>query len=86
MNTKKKYWHDMIGYNFRMTNMQAALGVAQMEKINLLIKDKVTIAKTYDKYLRNFKKILIPKTESWGYHSFWLYNIVLKKGDEKNQR
>ena len=83
MNKIKKYWHDIIGFNFRMTNMQAALGVAQLEKINLLIKHKVNIAKTYDKYLKNFKKILIPKTEIWADHSFWLYNIILKKGMKK---
>ena len=39
-----------------MTNMQAALGVAQLEKINLLIKHKINIAKTYDKYLKILKK------------------------------
>ena len=81
----KKYWHDIIGFNFRMTNMQAALGVAQLEKINLLIKHKINIAKTYDKYLKNFKKILIPKTEIWADHSFWLYNIILKEGNEKTR-
>ena len=83
MDTKKKYWHDNVGYNFRMTNMQAALGVAQMEKINLLIKTKIDIAKTYNKYLKNFEKIVIPKTEKWASHSFWLYNIIIKDGNEK---
>ena len=85
MDTKKKYWHDNVGYNFRMTNMQAALGVAQMEKINLLIKTKIDIAKTYNKYLKNFEKIVIPKTEKWASHSFWLYNIIIKDGNEKGR-
>ena len=36
----KKYWHNKTGFNFRMTNLQAAIGVAQLEKINYLIRKK----------------------------------------------
>ena len=37
MNPQKRYWHDVIGFNYRMTNLQAALGVAQLKKIDILI-------------------------------------------------
>ena len=37
MSKSKSYWHEYVGFNFRMTNMQAALGVAQMERINELL-------------------------------------------------
>ena len=85
MNLKKKYWHDDIGFNFRMTNMQAALGVAQMEKINLIIKEKIRIAKVYKKYLINCNNIILPIKKNWAKHSFWLYNVIIKNANEKKR-
>ena len=41
MNSIKKYWHDEVGYNFRMTNMQAAIGLAQLEQANFFVKKKL---------------------------------------------
>ncbi len=78
MNTKKKYWHDQVGFNFRMTNMQAALGVAQMEKIQYIIKEKIKIANFYNKYLKNCNLVELPIEKKWATHSYWLYNIILK--------
>ncbi len=43
----REYWHDEIGYNFRMTNICAALGVAQLENINGIMEDKLRIAAAY---------------------------------------
>lgn len=83
MSPKKKYWHDEIGFNFRMTNIQAAVGVAQIEKIEYLINEKIKIAKLYNKYLKASKKIILPKQEVWAKHSYWLYNIVIKNINEK---
>ena len=40
MNPKRRYWHDHIGYNYRMTNIQAAVGLAQMERLEFFIKQK----------------------------------------------
>ena len=48
MSTKKKYYHEDVGFNYRMTNMQAAIGVAQLEKYKKIIK-KINIAKQYKK-------------------------------------
>ena len=48
MNPDKKYWHDYIGYNYRLTNMQAAIGVAQMHKIDNIISRKKEIAAEYN--------------------------------------
>ena len=85
MNLKKKYWHDEIGFNFRMTNMQAALGVAQMEKINLIIKEKIRIAKVYKKNLSDCKNLILPEEKSWAKHSYWLYNVIVKNVNEKTR-
>ncbi len=45
MNKKKKYWHDVVGHNFRLTNLQAAIGCAQFEKLNEIVKKKNKIIK-----------------------------------------
>jgi len=78
MNTNKKYWHDVIGFNYRMTNLQAAIGVAQFEKIKFFINNKINIAKQYKKNLKNIKKIILPFEEKWAKHSYWLYNVLIK--------
>ena len=51
MRKDKRYWHDVIGFNFRMTNFQAALGYAQFEKLEIILKDRERVYKTYCKEL-----------------------------------
>ena len=60
MNSHKKYWHDEVGYNFRMTNMQAAVGLAQLEQANFFIK-KIEIQKKFAFKLRSLKNIFSKK-------------------------
>ncbi len=50
--TRGNYWHDMVGSNFRMTNLQAAVGCAQLEDLETIVTKKKAIAKFYRKYLR----------------------------------
>lgn len=47
MSPKKKYWHDVVGFNFRMTNLQAAIGCAQLEKIEEILNRNSTIESRY---------------------------------------
>lgn len=47
MSKEKKYWHDMVGYNYRMTNIQAAIGCAQLERIDEILKIRESIEKKY---------------------------------------
>lgn len=54
MREGKRYWHDVIGYNYRLTNMQAALGCAQLEKKDHLINEKLRI---YKRYMENLSDI-----------------------------
>jgi len=50
----KRYWHDVVGFNFRITNMQAAIGCAQLEKLEEIITNKKRI---YSRYIENLKSI-----------------------------
>lgn len=53
MRKDKRYWHDIIGFNFRLTNFQAALGCAQLEKVNIILKERRRVYKTYSRELNS---------------------------------
>lgn len=78
MNPNKRYWHDVIGFNYRMTNLQAAVGVAQLEKIDEFIKRKREIAKTYNSLLNEVKGIVLPPEMSWAMNVYWMYSILIE--------
>tara|TARA_B110000027_G_C16121911_1_gene303604 strand:- start:4720 stop:6168 length:1449 start_codon:yes stop_codon:yes gene_type:complete len=77
MNKKKKYWHDIVGHNFRLTNLQAAIGCAQFEKLDEIVNKKILISNMYKKYLSS-KKILIIKDKNKTINSHWLFCFFLK--------
>jgi len=77
MSEKIKYYHTDIGYNYRITNMQAAVGLAQVEKVKKFIQKKIWIAKMYEKYLIKDKNLILPHTPSNAQHSYWLYTILI---------
>ena len=77
MSPEKKYWHILLGYNYRMANLQAALGVAQLEKIDALLAAKDHIASRYTHALRNIPGIHLPGNNSWAQRSTWLYTIMI---------
>jgi len=73
-----KFMHQYIGYNYRMTNVQAAIGCAQMDKINDIINRKRNIAKFYLENLKDIKCIQMPVEESYAFNVYWMFNIILK--------
>lgn len=77
MSKERRYYHPVIGYNYRMTNMQAAIGVAQMEKIEKLVSRKIEIAKIYSSYLNKNPNILLPPNEKWAKNTYWMYSILV---------
>lgn len=83
MDLQRRYWFPVIGYNYRMTNIQAAIGLAQMETIDQALADRKALAAWYDKALEPLcQYIILPKTKVWGTHVFWMYTIFLRKGGE----
>ncbi|MGZ3863614.1 MAG: aminotransferase class I/II-fold pyridoxal phosphate-dependent enzyme [Bacteroidia bacterium] len=79
MSKEKKYWHDYVGFNYRMTNLQAAIGCAQMERINEFISAKRKLAEFYNKVLAETGCFILPPQESWAVNGYWLYTVLLKK-------
>jgi len=84
LNSKKYYDHDIIGYNYRMTNICASIGLAQLSKLNSIIKKKVNIFKKYKKFL-NKCPITFHEQNKNTLHTFWLINILCKNFGEKNK-
>lgn len=78
----REYWHDTIGYNYRMTNIQAAIGLAQLEQVEDIINKKQVVANTYIKYLKNLP-IEFHKAADNVLHTYWMFSILVK---EENQR
>jgi len=77
MSKEKRYWHTEIGYNYRMTNIQAALGLAQLERIEEIIDKKRKIFMWYKKFLNDLQGITLNPEKDWAKNVFWmicLYN------------
>lgn len=72
-----EYDHDMVGYNYRMTNLQAAVGCAQLERLNEFIEKKRYISDYYTMHLKEISGVtLFPKTD-WAESAHWFAGIVL---------
>ena len=76
----RTYWHDVIGFNYRMTNICAAIGLAQLERANVLISQKRQLAQKYDALLTGLSIQIHRPINSWIEHSFWMYSILVKDG------
>ncbi len=79
MSKQKKYWHEFIGYNYRLTNLQAAVGVAQMEKVETFVNAKRKLAARYNSVFSKQKGIICPAEKDWAKNSYWLYTILIEK-------
>jgi perosamine synthetase len=78
MNPDRKYWHDVVGFNYRMTNMQAAIGVAQIDKLEKIVVRKREIAGSYDSLFCNVSGIALSKEMLWARHVYWMYSILVQ--------
>jgi perosamine synthetase len=78
--TERRFYHEQLGHNFRMTNIQAALGLAQVERIDRLVERKRRIAAAYTEQLSQVPDLGLPIEEPWAKNVFWMYGVVLDHG------
>ena len=83
MSLQKRYWHEVIGFNYRMTNLQAAIGVAQLGKIDYFINKKRETARMYNQLLNNNSKIVLPPEMPWAKNVYWMYSILMRDASRK---
>lgn len=81
MSNDKRYWHTEMGFNYRMTNIQAAIGLAQLKKIDYILEEKIKI---YDNYKRalNIKPARLNFTEKNYKNVFWYMTVIIDKINE----
>ncbi|MDE1178962.1 DegT/DnrJ/EryC1/StrS family aminotransferase [Paraburkholderia sp.] len=83
VSTSREYWHDEIGFNYRMTNMCAAIGCAQMDMVDELIARKQRIADWYKEFLEGVP-VHVHETQPDTFHSFWMVSILTQDAKDRD--
>jgi perosamine synthetase len=73
----RTYWHDILGFNYRMTNIAAAMGCAQLERVDETLAAKRTVAAWYRKYLGGTEGVVIQAEAPWARSVFWMNSILV---------
>jgi perosamine synthetase len=73
--TKPRFRHEVAGYNFRMTGFQAAIGLAQLHKIESVIERKRSIARAYTERLGRVRGLQLPVELNWARNVYWMYAL-----------
>ncbi|MDX6611843.1 MAG: perosamine synthetase [Blastocatellia bacterium] len=73
----RRFYHEAMGWNFRLTNLQAALGLAQLERIDEIVERKRSIGREYTDRLKNIARLALPAEERWARNVYWMYGVVL---------
>lgn len=79
MSKTKRYWHEVIGYNYRMTNLQAAIGLAQLERIEDILENRRVYEKSYKNAFKN-KPVDFQTDLPDRKRITWLVSVLLEKG------
>lgn len=72
-----RFYHEHAGYNFRMTGMQAALGLSQLARIDTFIDAKRRVAELYNRHLADIAGVNLPIEMPWAKNVYWMYGITL---------
>lgn len=80
----RQYWHDVVGYNYRMTNICAAIGLAQLEQVDSFVDRKRTLAKLYKEHISN---PIITFHDEIGdvIHSYWMFSILVNNSSKRDE-
>jgi perosamine synthetase len=77
--SSKRFQHKKLGWNYRMTNMQAAIGLAQLENIEEALLKKVEMGNLYLELLKDIEQIQLPiKKTEYAHNSFWVFGLLIK--------
>jgi perosamine synthetase len=82
MSKEKRYWHTTMGFNYRMTNIQAAIGCAQLERIDELMAERERVYSIYQRELKGLENISINRTSTWAHNSYWLICLEIENYSE----
>ncbi len=77
--SERHFWHKFVGFNYRMTNLQAAVGLAQVERLDDLVGARRRNAALYTSLLRDIPGITTPPEAPWAKNVFWMYGILVDR-------
>jgi perosamine synthetase len=80
MDPQRRYYHPEIGFNYRMTNIQAAIGCAQLEQADAILARRKTIAGAYETGLAGLTGLRLPPAEPWAENVYWMYSVLVEPG------
>lgn len=75
---EKRFLHTELAFNYRMTNVQAAIGLAQLEEIEKYLAIKHKMAAAYKKQLSGVRGLTLPKEKHWARNVYWMYALVVE--------
>jgi len=84
--TRERFLHEDIGFNFRLTNLQAAIGLAQLEIMEERLAKKRWLAMAYQERLKDIPGLQLPVEKPWAKNVYWMYGIVLRPETGYNAR
>jgi len=81
---ERRFYHTELGYNFRLTNVQAALGLAQLERFDQIIAKKRWLGQAYTERLKDIAILQLPVEEPWARQVYWMYGLILDGSTKMN--
>jgi perosamine synthetase len=76
---QRRFYHDALGFNFRMTNLQAALGLAQLERMDEIVAHKRWMGQAYTQLLQDIPSLQLPVEKPWAKNIYWMYGLVISE-------
>lgn len=75
----RRFYHESLGFNFRLTNLQAALGLAQLERMDEIVARKRRMGQEYTRSLKGIEGLQLPTEEPWARSVYWMYGVVVSE-------
>ncbi len=83
---ERRYWFPIVGYNYRMTNIEAAIGLAQLEKIDWHIARRREVASCYRRHLQSVDKVIFSPKAEWAESVYWMSSVLLESSGISRDR
>ncbi len=75
-----RFVHNEVGFNYRITNLQAAIGCAQVENVQMLVDARRSVGLKYNERLKNTPGLILPIEKPYAKNVYWMYGVVLDEG------
>ena len=79
MDATRRYWHPVIGYNYRMTNVAAAIGLAQLERVQWQLARRQEVAGWYREALGRTGVLMCQAEKPWARHVWWMFSVLVSQ-------